>query len=76
MADVTNELMLEILKNVQEGQKDIKAQLHTIREEIGAMRAHMAGFQTDIGNLYSGQIDMNKDIERMKSRLNLSDIEQ
>lgn len=76
MADATNELMLEILKELQSGQKDVKAQLHGIRDEIGAMRTHMAGFQTDINNLYSAQVDMHKDIERMKTRLNFSDTEQ
>jgi len=50
--------------------------LHSLRDEIGAMRTHMAGFQADINNLYSSQIDMGKDIERMKTRLNLTDIEQ
>ena len=76
MADVTNELMVELLKTLQDGQRDIKAHLNVIREEIGAMRSHMAGFQTDIGNLYSTQIEINKELERVKLRLNLTDVEQ
>lgn len=76
MADITNELMLEILKELQDGQKDIKAQLHSVRDEIGAMRTHMAGFQTDINNLYTSQVDMNKDMQRMKTRLNFTDVDQ
>ncbi|MGR9117287.1 MAG: hypothetical protein ACU85E_16135 [Gammaproteobacteria bacterium] len=76
MAEPTAELMLEILKDLQSGQKDVKAQLHGIRDELSAMRTHMAGFQTDINNLYSSQVDMQKDIERVKTRLNLSETEQ
>ena len=70
---VTNELMLEVLKEIQNNQKDMKAQLHGIREEIGAIRTHMSGFQTDIGNLYAGQVEMKKDLDRVQARLNLTD---
>ena len=73
MAEITNELMFEVLKEIQSNQKDMKAQLHSIREEIGAVRTHMAGFQTDIGNLYSAQVEMSKDLERVQARLNLTD---
>ena len=65
--------MLEVLKEIQNNQKDMKAQLHGIREEIGAVRTHMSGFQVDIGNLYTGQVEMQKDLDRVRSRLNLSD---
>ena len=76
MSEPTSDLMLEILKSLQSGQTDLKAQLHSIREEIVAMRTHMAGFQADINNLYTAQVDMGRDIDRMKQRLNLSDVEQ
>ncbi len=49
--DVRPELMLEILKALQEGQQDMKAQLREIKAEIGAVRTHMHGFQSDINNL-------------------------
>lgn len=73
MNDVSNALMLEILKSLQSGQNDIKAQLHGIREEIHAMRTHMSATQSDINNLYVGMSDMKRDIERVKTRLNLTD---
>lgn len=76
MSNVDNELMLEILKALQDGQKDVKAQLHGIRDEIGAVRTHMAAFQADINNLYSAQMDMSRELQRVKTRLNLSDTEQ
>lgn len=72
-AEVTNELMYEVLKEIQSGQRDLKAQIHAMRDEMRAIRTHMAGFQTDIGNLYAAQIDMSRDMERVKTRLNLSD---
>lgn len=76
MSNVDNELMPEILKALQDGQKDVKAQLHGIRDEIGAVRTHMAAFQADINNLYSAQMDMSRELQRVKTRLNLSDTEQ
>lgn len=76
MPDVTNELMYEILKEARNNQNDMKAQLHGIREEISALRTHMAGFQTDISNLYAGQVAIGKDISRMQTRLNLTEEKQ
>ena len=76
MTEITNELMFEVLKEIQNNQKDMKAQLHSIREEIVAVRTHMAGFQADISNLYSAQVEMSKDLERVRSRLNLTDEKQ
>ena len=70
---VTNELMHEILKELQAGQYVIKEMLYGIKDEISALRTHMAGFQTDIGNLYASQNSMNKELERVQRRLNLTD---
>lgn len=76
MSNISNELMLEILKDLQAGQADMKAQLHGIQEELGAVRTHMAGFQTDINNLYTSQTEIKRDISRMQRRLNLTDEQQ
>lgn len=76
MVEVTNELMYEVLKDIRSGQTDLKAGLHAVREEIRAIRTHMAGFQADINNLYTAQMDMGKDLERVKVRLNLTDQQQ
>ncbi len=76
MTTATNELLLEILKDLQSGQSDIKAQLHGIHEELNAMRTHMAGFQTDINNLYTSQVDIKRDLERVNVGLNLTEEKQ
>ena len=76
MSEISNELMYEALKGVRNNQKDMKAQLHGIREEISAVRTHMAGFQADIGNLYVGQVEISKDLSRVQARLNLTDEKQ
>lgn len=67
MSNVANELMLEVLKDLQSGQADIKVQLHSIQEELGAVRTHMAGFQADINNLYTSQAETKRGIRRQKA---------
>lgn len=76
MADeVTNTLMFEVLKSIQSGQKDMQAQLHSIREEIGALRTHMNAFQSDVSNLYAGQVEMNKRLSSVENILNISKVD-
>ncbi len=57
------------------GQKDLKEGIYSVREEIRALRNHMAGFQTDIGNLYASQTAMNRELERVQRRLGLNEAE-
>ena len=73
MPEVTNELMYEVLKELRNGVSDMKAQLYGIREEISAVRTHMAATQSDVNNLYISHVDMTKDLETVKRRLNLGE---
>jgi hypothetical protein len=73
MAQITNELIYEILKNIQVGQTEIKATLadHThqlirVREEINALRS-------DDLRRESLQAQMDTRLQRIENRLNLSD---
>lgn len=53
MADITNELIYEVLKSLQQGQAEIKAGQQDLKVELQAIRGHMLAFQTDINNLYT-----------------------
>ena len=73
MAEVTNELIYEVLKSIQgrlgnleDGQREIKA-------ELQALRGHMVAMQQDISNLYGGQAKIELRLERIERRLELSD---
>jgi len=76
MTNVSNELLYEVLKSMQDSLSDVKAQLREVRDEIRAMRTHMLAFQTDINNLYNGQAEMSLRLERVERRLNLTDERQ
>jgi hypothetical protein len=73
MAEITNELIYEILKSLQAGQTEIKATLsdHThqlirVREEINALRS-------DDLRRESLQAQMDTRLQRIENRLHLTD---
>ncbi len=76
MAGVTNELIYEILKSLQQGQADIKAGQQELKAELHAIRGHMLAFQTDINNLYSSLSGLDVRLERVERRLTLTDEQQ
>lgn len=71
MAEVTNELLLEVLKRVQgcldridDGMRELNGQLH-------AMREHMLATQKDISNIYDRLVGHDLRLERIERRLDL-----
>ncbi len=73
MTEITNQLIYEVLKRLQAGQAEIKAMLtdHTrqiirVREEINALRGDDLRRETL-------QAQMDTRLERIESRLNLTD---
>jgi hypothetical protein len=53
MAEVTNELIYEVLKAMQTRLSNIEQGQVEIRMELRAMRGHLNAMQTDIANLYN-----------------------
>jgi len=45
MNEVKFDLMLEILKDLQSGQKDMRVQIHEIKHEIQSLRGNMNAMQ-------------------------------
>ena len=52
MAEVTNELIYEVLKKIQDELGQLRSGQRTQGEEISAMRGHLVAIQKDIHNLY------------------------
>jgi tetrahydromethanopterin S-methyltransferase subunit G len=73
MAELTNELLLEVLKAVQTRLTNIENGIVEVKTELQAMRGHMLAIQTDIGNLYAGQANMEARLTRIERRLELVD---
>ena len=74
MAEVTNELIYEVLKNIQARMGNLEDSAREIKTELRALRGHMVAMQTDISNLYAGQAKIELRLERIERRLELADV--
>jgi hypothetical protein len=80
MAEVTNELIYEVLKLMQEriGRLDgkiasVHGELRDIKSELQAIRGHMLATQQDITSIY-GRLGQHGDqLDRINRRLDLVD---
>ncbi|OGN43883.1 MAG: hypothetical protein A2093_10185, partial [Caulobacterales bacterium GWE1_67_11] len=52
MADVTNDLIYEVLKSMQTRLDRIDGNVAGVRGELQAMRLHLNGLNQDVSNLY------------------------
>ena len=80
MAEVTNELLYEVLKSVQarignleEGQREFRGQFAAIRGTLHSMQTQTGVVQVDIANLYTSFGAFDGRLSRIERRLELSD---
>lgn len=73
MAEVTIELLYEVLKSVQARLGNLEDGQREIKGELQALRGHMLATQQDTSNLYAGQAKIELRLERIERRLELSD---
>jgi polyhydroxyalkanoate synthesis regulator phasin len=73
MAEVTNELIYEVLKAMQIRLSNIEQGQVEIRTELRAMRGHLNAMQTDIANLYNSVDALERRVARIEQRLELVD---
>jgi archaellum component FlaC len=71
MAEVTNELMYELLKRVHHDMSQMKDDMRMLSNEMQAMRTHFSGFQRDISNIYDKLVGHELRLERIERRLDL-----
>ncbi len=71
MAEITNELIYEVLKsmqarlgNMEQGQKEIAAR-------ISALQTHMLAVEKDVANLYEALAALDTRLERIEKRLDI-----
>ena len=72
--EVTQELIYEILKSLQEGQHRLEAQMREMNAQLMAVRTHMQAMQADIGNLYTLAHRLDLRLERVERRLGLTEL--
>ncbi len=75
MTNVTNELLLEVLKAIQADLASLKAAHYTTNQRLSTMEQHIAALvsATATQNAASAEVDLR--IERIEKRLNLVDIQ-
>jgi tetrahydromethanopterin S-methyltransferase subunit G len=73
MAEVSNELIFEVLKQVQQRLDRVDHKVDELKSELNAIRGHQLSMQQDVHNVYGilGRYDMR--LERIERRLELSE---
>jgi len=74
MADVTNELMYEVLKQLQDRMSSFDRKLDEVKSEIQAMRIHSVAVHQDIQNIYAMLTRYDTRFYRIERRLELSEV--
>jgi hypothetical protein len=73
MADISNELLYEVLKQLQAGQAQIKAQLDDHGHQLIRLREDVHGLRGDDLRRETLQVQTNMRLERIENRLDLRD---
>ena len=81
MADVTNELIYEVLKAMQtrlgtmeDHIRDIGQQLMAMRDDLRSVHGELGSIHTDIANLYHVTASMDARLTRIERRLDIIDV--
>ncbi len=74
MAEVTNELIFEVLKSVQSDIRLLKDGQGEIRHEIVAMRINLLSIHQDLNNIYGKLVNHDERLDRIEKRLELREL--
>ena len=74
MAEVTNELMYELLKRMHADISDVKLTQRELKSEMNAMRGTMISMQQDIHNIYGVLARHENRLDRIENRLELREL--
>jgi hypothetical protein len=73
MAEVTNELMYEVLKQLQIVQSEIKGDTRDIKARLASLESYIATMHGDTTRQSLFLDQLQKRIERIETRLNIND---
>jgi len=73
VAEVTNELIYEVLKAMQTRLGGIEEGLREVRSEINALRGHLIAVQQDVANIYGRVAGIEVRLEHIERRLEIID---
>jgi hypothetical protein len=72
MAEVSSDLILEILKGLQRDLAEVKGGIGELKTELSAVRGHLISMQQDIHNIYAVMGRHEVRLDRIDARLDLS----
>ena len=76
MAEVTNELIYEVLRSVQERVARQDEKLDNIQGELTAMRGYLYAVNKDVSNIYTMLAQHDVRLDRIERRLELREPER
>lgn len=74
MAEVTNDLMYELLKRMNHDLSELHQDVSEVKRELNVIRGHMVGIQSDIHNIYGVLARHDERLERIEHRLELREL--
>ena len=74
MAEVTNELMLELMKRTHEEIGGLRLDIGEVKSELNAIRGTMVAMQSDIHNIYRVLARHDDRLEPIERRLDLREL--
>lgn len=76
MADVTSELMFELLKRVHTDIADIKLSQRELKADLNAMRGTLVSVHQDIRNIHTTLARHESRLDRIENRLELREFQE
>ena len=74
MAEITNELMYEVLKHIQMDISGFKEGQRETNAALNAIRLHMVGMHQDIQNIYATLVRHESRLDRIERRLEIAEV--
>ena len=74
MAEITLELIYEVLRDIQSRVAGLQDGQRSIRDELTTLRGHQLLLQKDIYNIHERLDGIEKKVDRIERRLQLSDV--
>lgn len=74
MAEITNELMYELMKRMSADISSLKVGLTEVKQELVSIRGHMHFMQNDTNNIYGILGRHDERLDRIEHRLELREL--
>jgi septal ring factor EnvC (AmiA/AmiB activator) len=74
MAEVTLELIYEILKQIQSDMMGLRDGQREHTAALNALRTHIVALQQDVSNIYAVLVRHENRLDRIERRLNIAEV--